>query len=70
MFMALLLTLLAWRNTLAHDLGVEAANFADFWREKQLEHSFRRGLMQNYADFSNCTSEALNFTHETESNLA
>jgi len=47
---------------LVHDLGVEAANFADFWREKQLEYSFRRGLMQNYADFSICTSDALNFT--------
>jgi 2-haloacid dehalogenase len=47
---------------LAHDLGVEAANFADFWREKQLEYSFRRGLMQNYADFSICTSDALDFT--------
>jgi 2-haloacid dehalogenase len=47
---------------LALDLGVEAANFADFWREKQLEYSFRRGLMQNYADFSICTSDALDFT--------
>lgn len=47
---------------LADDLGDQAANFADFWREKQLEYSFRRGLMQNYADFSICTSDALNFT--------
>ena len=47
---------------LADDLGSEAASFADFWREKQLEYSFRRGLMQNYADFSICTSDALNFT--------
>ena len=46
---------------LADDLGSEAASFADFWREKQLEYSFRRGLMQNYADFSICTSDALNF---------
>jgi 2-haloacid dehalogenase len=49
---------------LAPDLGGEAANFADFWREKQLEYSFRRGLMQNYADFSICTSDALNFTSQ------
>jgi 2-haloacid dehalogenase len=49
-------------NYLADDLGDQAANFADFWREKQLEYSFRRGLMQNYADFSVCTSDALNFT--------
>jgi 2-haloacid dehalogenase len=46
----------------ADDLGSEAASFAEFWREKQLEYSFRRGLMQNYADFSICTSDALNFT--------
>ena len=47
---------------LADDLGIEAASFANLWREKQLEYSFRRGLMQNYADFSICTSDALNFT--------
>jgi 2-haloacid dehalogenase len=49
-------------NYLAGDLGIEAVAFADFWREKQLEYSFRRGLMQNHADFSICTSDALNFT--------
>jgi 2-haloacid dehalogenase len=47
---------------LAHDLGTKAAEFADCWREKQLEYSFRRALMDNYADFSICTSDALNFT--------
>jgi 2-haloacid dehalogenase len=47
---------------LAEDLGPQAADFANFWREKQLEYSFRRGLMRNYADFSICTSDALNFT--------
>jgi 2-haloacid dehalogenase len=47
---------------LAHDLGAKAANFANCWREKQLEYSFRRALMRNYADFSVCTSDALNFT--------
>jgi 2-haloacid dehalogenase len=47
---------------LAHDLGAKAAEFADCWRGKQLEYSFRRGLMRNYADFSICTSDALNFT--------
>jgi 2-haloacid dehalogenase len=47
---------------LAPELGVQAVDFADLWREKQLEYSFRRGLMQNYADFSICTSDALNFT--------
>jgi 2-haloacid dehalogenase len=46
---------------LAHDLGVRATEFADCWREKQLEYSFRRDLMHNYADFSICTSDALDF---------
>ncbi len=35
---------------------VEGADFANLWREKQLEYSFHRGLMQNYADFSICAS--------------
>jgi 2-haloacid dehalogenase len=47
---------------LTQDLGAKAAEFADYWREKQLEYSFRRGLMHNYADFSILTSHALNFT--------
>src|SRR5258708_12199858 len=46
---------------LADDLGIPAS-FADFWREKQLEYSFRRGLMQNYADFSICTTYSLTVT--------
>src|SRR5215472_9237254 len=46
---------------LTDDLGSQAADFADFWREKQLDYSFRRALMRNYADFSICTSDALNF---------
>jgi 2-haloacid dehalogenase len=47
---------------LTNNLGTKAADFVAFWRDKQLEYSFRRGLMQNYADFSICTSDALNFT--------
>jgi 2-haloacid dehalogenase len=34
---------------LTDDLGPQAVEFADFWREKQLEYSFRRGLMRNCA---------------------
>ena len=45
---------------LTDDLGPKAAGFVNFWREKQLEYSFRRGLMRIYADFSICTSDALN----------
>ncbi|CAM3437929.1 haloacid dehalogenase type II [Halomonas lysinitropha] len=39
-----------------------APEFSRRWRDKQLEYSFRRGLMGAYADFSLCTREALEFT--------
>ena len=42
--------------------GDRAPEFSRMWREKQLEYSFRRGLMQNYASFDICTSNALDFT--------
>jgi 2-haloacid dehalogenase len=42
-------------------VGNRAAEFSRAWREKQLEYTFRRGLMQNYADFSVCTREALDY---------
>ncbi len=42
-------------------IGERASCFSDLWRAKQLEYSFRRGLMQNYRDFSVCTSHALDF---------
>lgn len=42
-------------------VGDRATPFSDLWRSKQLEYSFRRGLMQNYRDFSVCTSQALDF---------
>lgn len=35
--------------------------FTQQWRDKQLEYSFRRGLMGAYADFSVCTRQALDF---------
>ncbi|MBF0288132.1 MAG: haloacid dehalogenase type II [SAR324 cluster bacterium] len=43
-------------------VGEKAADFSRLWREKQLEYSFRRGLMQNYQQFSVCTSQALDYT--------
>lgn len=43
-------------------IGDSAKNFSQTWREKQLEYSFRRGLMQNYVNFGVCTSQALNYT--------
>jgi 2-haloacid dehalogenase len=43
-------------------LGAQAEDFYQRWRDKQLEYSFRRGLMGTYVDFSQCTREALAFT--------
>lgn len=43
-------------------IGDKAEKFSGAWREKQLEYSFRRGLMQNYENFAVCTSQALDYT--------
>lgn len=42
--------------------GDKAEEFSRIWRQKQLEYSFRRGLMQNYATFAVCTRNALDYT--------
>jgi len=39
-----------------------ATEFSSAWRDKQLEYSFRRGLMQNYENFAVCTRDALDYT--------
>jgi 2-haloacid dehalogenase len=49
-------------TALEQHAGPRAADFAAFWRSKQLEYAFRRGLMQNYRDFAVCTRQALEFT--------
>lgn len=43
-------------------IGDKAKDFSLTWRDKQLEYSFRRGLMQNYETFAVCTSNALDYT--------
>jgi 2-haloacid dehalogenase len=43
-------------------IGENAREFSRQWREKQLEYSFRRGLMQNYETFAVCTENALDYT--------
>lgn len=43
-------------------VGDMAQPFSETWRDKQLEYSFRRGLMQNYANFAVCTGNALDYT--------
>jgi len=47
---------------LGKHVGDKAAVFSRTWRDKQLEYSFRRGLMQNYENFARCTSDALDYT--------
>jgi 2-haloacid dehalogenase len=39
----------------------DALSVSKLWREKQLEYSFRRGLMRDYVDFSVCTKDALEY---------
>ena len=43
-------------------VGERAVAFTGLWREKQLEYSFRRGLMQQYEPFTVCTQNALEYT--------
>ncbi|WP_072682009.1 haloacid dehalogenase type II [Arcobacter sp. LA11] len=40
----------------------KAQLFSQTWRDKQLEYSFRRGLMENYVSFAVCTAQALDYT--------
>jgi 2-haloacid dehalogenase len=47
---------------LAHHLGDRAEEFSRVWRQKQLEYTFRRGLMRRYANFVVCTRNALDYT--------
>lgn len=43
-------------------IGHTAQAFSNTWREKQLEYSFRRGLMHNYVPFSLSTQQALDYS--------
>ena len=47
--------------SLQQHVGERANAFAGLWREKQLEYSFRRGLMQQYETFTVCTRHALEY---------
>lgn len=42
-------------------IGEKAAAVMNIWRSKQLEYTFRRGLMRQYVDFGVCTKQALDF---------
>lgn len=45
-------------------VGDNAEEFSRLWRDKQLEYSFRRGLMRSYETFGVCTSQALDYTSD------
>ena len=46
---------------LSAHIGDQALAFSQRWRDRQLEYAFRRGLMGAYADFAQCTREALEY---------
>lgn len=45
-------------------VGDKAPQFAQIWRDKQIEYLFRKALMRQYEDFPTCTRQALEFTSE------
>ncbi len=47
---------------LQQQVGDAAAEFSRVWREKQLEYTWRRSLMQRYRNFGVCTRQALDYT--------
>ena len=55
---------LAVKTALVDHVGDEAGAFAETWRSKQLEYSFRRGLMGAYRNFTQVTRAALDFACE------
>ncbi|MBA2451606.1 MAG: haloacid dehalogenase type II [Chloroflexia bacterium] len=46
---------------LQETVGEQADRFAALWREKQIEYTFRRGLMRRYEDFNVCTRQAMQY---------
>ena len=47
---------------LSGHIDERAQAFSNLWRDKQLEYSFRRGLMGRYENFPTCTRQALEYT--------
>lgn len=42
-------------------IGEKAKSFVEIWRQKQLEYTFRRGLMDRYQNFDVCTQQAMQY---------
>ena len=49
-------------SELERHVGERAQEFSSIWRDKQLEYTFRRGLMGRYEDFPTCTRQALDYS--------
>jgi len=49
---------------LRQQVGDGAVEFSRVWREKQLEYTWRRSLMQRYQNFGICTRQALDYTDQ------
>jgi len=47
------------------DIGDAAERLSDIWRQKQLQYTWLRSLMQRHADFWQVTGEALDFALAT-----
>ena len=47
---------------LSKHVGARAQEFSNIWRDKQLEYTWRRALMQRYENFPICTRQALDYT--------
>ena len=45
--------------------GDLAGQMARLWREKQIEYTFRRALMQKYENFDVCTAQALDYAADS-----
>ncbi|MDH3632528.1 MAG: haloacid dehalogenase type II [Gammaproteobacteria bacterium] len=49
-------------DELSKHVGDRAQDFSNIWRDKQLEYTWRRALMQRYENFPVCTRQALDYT--------
>jgi 2-haloacid dehalogenase len=49
-------------DELSKHVGDRAQEFSNTWRDKQLEYTWRRALMQRYQNFPVCTRQALDYT--------
>ncbi len=49
-------------DELSKHVGDRAWEFSNTWRDKQLEYTWRRALMQRYENFPVCTRQALDYT--------